>query len=66
MDKLVIKRRQAVAKDSVIAVGGKANALLDELVVKTGRSKRWITDKCIEWAFEHIVIEDENDDTDEE
>ncbi|WP_297956300.1 hypothetical protein [uncultured Ruminococcus sp.] len=68
MDKLIIKGKPSkMSKDTVIRVDGCSNALLDELVAKTGRSKAAIANKLIKFAYEHVeVVYNDDDDEDSE
>ena len=62
MDKLIISTNNDEKNSAVIVrISKKASALLDDIVKRSARGKSFVANKMIEFAYEHVVIEDEED-----
>lgn len=61
MDKLIITAdKEEKNTSTLIRVSNKANALVDDLAKRSGRSKVYILGKLIEFAYEHSEVADES------
>lgn len=62
MDKLIIDTdMEEKNTSSNIRISNKANALVDDLAKRSGRSKAYIASKMIEFAYEYTEVEGENE-----
>lgn len=62
-DKLIITRPDDKAENSgqMVRVSAKAYALLESLAKESGRSRSYIANKMIEFAFDRVEITDEEE-----
>lgn len=51
---------------TIVRISQKANALIEDIAKKSGRSKSYIASKMIEFAFDYITIEGDADRAKEE
>lgn len=51
---------------TIVRISQKANALIEDIAKKSGRSKSYIASKMIEFAFDYIKIEGDADRAKEE
>lgn len=61
MDKLIIPSRNELEDGTHIRVSKKMKELVDEIAKRSGRSQYVIINKMIEFAYERVVVEDEDD-----
>ena len=62
MDKPIISTNNDEKNSAImVRISKKASALLDDIVKRSGRGKSFVANKMIEFAYEHVVIEDEED-----
>lgn len=57
-DKLIIEVKTSKQSGCIINISQKANALLDEIVKKSGNSKSSIASRLIEFAYERVEYDD--------
>lgn len=60
-DKLIIEVKTSKQSGCIINISQKANALLDEIVKKSGNSKSSIASRLIEYAYEHVEYDNDSD-----
>ena len=60
--KLIITKEDTKETDICVRIGRKANALVDDIVKKSGRSKTFILNRMVEFAYDYIEIESEDED----
>jgi hypothetical protein len=64
-DKLIIKKpKNELCRDTTVWISNKANALIDDIVKKSGQTKAIVASKMLEFAYEHTFVEE--DESDEE
>lgn len=62
LEKLTIpKAKDESDRDITIWIGRKANALLDEIVKKSGQSKNYVASRMIEYAYDHTEVPDDDE-----
>lgn len=61
MDKLIIESRTILDDSTHIRVSKKAKELIDEIAKRSGRSQAVVADRMIAFAYEHVVIEGEEE-----
>ena len=58
MDKLIIEADNGEKEiGTIVRISKKANALIDDISKRSGRSKWYIASKMVEFAFDYVVIE---------
>lgn len=57
--KLVIEKEESVGNCTLVRVNSKANALLEDVAKRSGRSKQYVASKMIEFAYDFIEYADE-------
>lgn len=62
MEKLIIESRNFLDESTFIRVSKKSKEFIDEIAKRSGRSQRIVADRMIAFAYEHVVIEGEEDD----
>lgn len=65
MPKLIIEKEAAVGDCVLIRVNKKANALIEDVAKRSGRSKQCVTSKMIEFAYDYVICEGEEEQDDE-
>lgn len=63
MDKLIIESKTILDERTHIRASKKSRELIDEIAKRTGRSQAVVADLMIKFAYERVVIEGEDEDS---
>jgi hypothetical protein len=55
------KAKDESDRDVTVWIGRKANALIDEIVKKSGQSKNYVASRMIEYAYDHTEVQDDEE-----
>ncbi len=68
MDKLIIKKKTATPKSEgiVIKINDKSNQMLEYIIKRTGKSKTFVANRLIEFAYKYVEVVDDDEEDDSE
>lgn len=68
MDKLIIKKKSATPKSEgiVIKINDKSNQMLEDIIKRTGKSKTFVANRLIEFAYKYVEVVDDDEEDDSE
>lgn len=59
MEKLIIEAENGEKEqDVIVRISKKANALIEDISKKSGRSKCYIASKMVEFSYDHVEIQE--------
>lgn len=66
MEKLIIKKAMSsTGSSNAIRVSTKTRKMIDEIAKKTGKSKVWVAEALVQFAYDRVVVETDNNTADD-